>query len=64
VNRGVDLGGRRISKKKNLFLAPASKKEDASPEDVQARLQDLKALTERQQDAIAQLEAALQREAP
>lgn len=57
---GVGIFGALTGYLANLFLAPRRRKRDASPDAVADRLQELRDLSEKQQQAIAELEAIIE----
>ena len=59
---GVGIFGTLTGYLANLFLSPSRRKKEAQPDDMAARLQELKELAAKQQQAIAELEEIVSRE--
>ena len=57
---GVGIFGALTGYLANVFLAPRKRKQQASPDAVADRLQELRDLSEKQQQAIAELEAIIE----
>lgn len=58
---GVGIFGTLTGYLANLFLSPRKRKQEEQPTDVERRMQELKDLAARQQQALAELEALVQR---
>ena len=56
---GVGIFGTLTGYLANLFLAPRKRRKEAAPDDLADRLQELRDLSEKQQQAIAELEAII-----
>ena len=56
---GVGIFGTLTGYLANIFLSPARRKTEDQPTDLQKRLEEIKALSAQQQQAIAELEGLL-----